>query len=400
MQADVNNMGKYHLKTIILRSGERLPMLLTDSGVPLYGPTVFSVAEVRNRHRASNTIVNALGALSVFQTFLDEHGIDLLARLDEGSLLELGEIEGLVRTCRMDLSASSPQKALVTSQVCASRLRTICKYIEWTVKGKLLEREYRHSQLLQQRGKIAVDTIRARIPPATAQLDAREGLAPETVQRVMDIVRPDSPENPWRTEHARVRNHLIWILLYQLGIRGGEFLGIRNQHINFRKGTLMIMRQADSIDDPRPRQPNAKTLARELALSEQLQKQVSDYILHYRRKLKNASKHDFLLVSESGSPLSYAALNKVFAVLRQKHPELPRNLTGHVLRHTWNDVFSEYADGHKIDEESEKRIRAYQMGWKPTSNSAAIYTRRTVRKKAQQVSLSLQSVLVPEGNNS
>ena len=37
---DVNNVNKYHLKTLILTSGERLPMLVDDVGVPIHGPTV------------------------------------------------------------------------------------------------------------------------------------------------------------------------------------------------------------------------------------------------------------------------------------------------------------------------------------------------------------------------
>jgi len=109
----VNNVSAYHQKTLILRSGERLPMLLDDLGVPVYGPTVFALAEVRNRHRASNTIANALAALSIFQRFLDETEVNLDSRMNEGKLLELGEIEGLVRTCRMDLSKRGGRKANV-----------------------------------------------------------------------------------------------------------------------------------------------------------------------------------------------------------------------------------------------------------------------------------------------
>jgi integrase len=131
-------------------------------------------------------------------------------------------------------------------------------------------------------------------------------------------------------------------------------------------------------------------------MSELLQRQLSEYILSHRRKLRNARRHDFLFVSEAGDPLSSSSLNKVFRVLRSKCLELPRTLTPHVLRHTWNDRFSEEVDGRNVDPELEKKIRSLQMGWKPTSNSAAIYTRRFVRKKAQEVSMSLQTKLITE----
>lgn len=154
------------------------------------------------------------------------------------------------------------------------------------------------------------------------------------------------------------------------------------------------MRQADAHDDPRRRQPNAKTLARELEISEVLQRQLSEYILKHRRKLKNARSNDFLFVSELGDPLSSSALNKIFRVVRAKYPELPRSFTPHSLRHTWNDNFSAELDGRNIDLELEKKSRSLLMGWKPTSSTAAVYTRRFVRKKAQEVSLSLQKKLV------
>lgn len=242
--------------------------------------------------------------------------------------------------------------------------------------------------------ELTLTTIKARVPPTTEQDDPREGLAPETAQHAAEIFDAASQLNAWRSEHARVRNHLIWSVLYHLGIRGGELLGIRIRHIDFRKGTLSIVRQADAQDDPRRRQPNTKTLGRELGISNVLQRQLSEYILQHRRRLKYAHKHDFLFVSSSGAPLSSAALNKIFRVLRQKHPELPQSLTPHVLRHTWNDRFSEELDGHKVDPELEKSMRSFQMGWKPTSQSAAVYTRRFVRKKAQGISVELQKKII------
>jgi integrase len=387
-------VSKYHLKTLILKSGERLPMLVDDIGVPVHGPTVYAVAELRNRNRACNTMANALAALSVFQRFLDEHAVDLSNRLEEGQLLELGEIEALVRTCRFASSGRKTGNPLVEPEVCATRLRTIRKYLEWLVKGKLLAKDYLHLEQLQRVSGLTVDTINSRIPPSSEPLDPREGLAPEAVQRLSELFDPASPLNPWKNEHARKRNHLIWSTLYYLGVRAGELLGIRIRHIDLRKGTLAILRQADSPDDPRRRQPNAKTLARELEISEVLQRHLSEYILDHRRRLKNAHRHDFLFVSEVGDPLSSSALNKVFRVARAKYPDLPRGFTPHVLRHTWNDRFSEEMEGRKIDVELEKRVRSFQMGWKPTSQSAAVYTRRFVHKKAQEVSLSLQKKLM------
>ena len=66
---------------------------------------------------------------------------------------------------------------------------------------------------------------------------------------------------------------------------------------------------------------------------------------------------------------------------------MPADLSGHVLRHTWNDVFSKKMDEAGVTPENERQARSYLMGWSPTSDTAATYTRRHVREKAKEVSL-------------
>ena len=94
---------RYRVKTIVTSSGERLPVLLGQDGLPIFEPTVFSLSEVRSRNRASNTIDSYLRSVMVFLLFLDLRKINLEGRLDEGQLLSLGEIEELVGICRLPL---------------------------------------------------------------------------------------------------------------------------------------------------------------------------------------------------------------------------------------------------------------------------------------------------------
>ena len=379
-------MTEFHTKTVILRSGERLPVLLDCTGIPLYGPTLFGIAEVRNRHRASNTIRNSLSALSLFHILLTERGIDLDARLQQGKLLEIGEIEALVSMSRRHLRSEGPP--CVTADVCATRLRTVAKYLAWLAKCRILRADYPHTQSLQSLLKATIETISARLPPTRQNDDPRQGLDPTLYDKAAELFAALAPT--WHDPHVKIRNQLIWEMLFHLGIRGGELLGIRIGHINLREGSLHIVRQADNPDDPRRVQPNTKTRARVVPLSHVLQGRISDYILHSRRKVPGALKHDFLLVSRYGTPLSRSGLCKIFTVARERCPDLPSDVTAHVLRHTWNDRFSAELDGKKVDPNVETRARSYQMGWSETSKAAAAYTRRFVRAKAQQVSLELQ----------
>ncbi|WP_461583351.1 hypothetical protein [Tepidiphilus sp. HLB4] len=95
--------------------------------------------------------------------------------------------------------------------------------------------------------------------------------------------------------------------------------------------------------------------------------------------------------------MTLSAVGKLFKELRERCPSLPKELSAHVLRHTWNDVFSREMERKGVAPENERQIRSYLMGWSPTSDTAAVYTRRYVRNKAKEISLGLQEKLVGGG---
>lgn len=95
---------RYAVRTIILATGERLPVLMDiTSGEPLFEPTVYSVSKLRSGNLASNSIEAALRAVMVLYVFLELRHIDLNERLRKGEVLGLGEIEELVRLCRLPM---------------------------------------------------------------------------------------------------------------------------------------------------------------------------------------------------------------------------------------------------------------------------------------------------------
>lgn len=72
---------------------------------------------------------------------------------------------------------------------------------------------------------------------------------------------------------------------------------------------------------------------------------------------------------------------------------MPEELTSHVMRHTWNERFSEEADAMGLSESVEERARNNQQGWSDNSKMGATYTRRHTAKKGREVSLKLQEKL-------
>ncbi len=420
--------GGYRVKLLKLMSGERFPLLLDGRGRPLFEPTVYALTELRSRNQATNTISSNLRSIQVFYLFLGLRGIDLSTRLSSGQLLSLGEVEDLTRLCRLpvekldtmlnDLAVSgsrskavSLEKARMRLQVddqkevepafAGTRMHYIRGYIEWLVSDRLAKHglDKQVSDNLVSSLKRVLSAITARIPKGKQHgaLNQREGLAPELVVELLRVVLPQSLDNPWQGEYARQRNALIVHWLYYLGLRRGELLGVKVSDVDFRKGTVTIHRRADDANDPRTNQPQSKTRAREIPLDDGLKSLTYNYVMNYRSSLIGAKKHEFLFCADlTGQPMSLPTLNKVFKVLRDKSPTLPDSLCPHVMRHTWNDRFSEEMDKRKTSEESEKKMRSYLMGWSETSGTAATYTRRHVRKKAQEVSLKMQGEIKGE----
>lgn len=416
---------------MLMSSGERLPLLIDSNGQPIFNPTVFSLTELRSTNLASSTIESSLRSIMIFLIFLDLRKIDLERRFDAGQLFSLGEIEELVRLCRLPMGkiftmldeAEIESKQSVVQVIslerlrmrsdgaaeeeidpasAATRLRNIRRYLNWLAINRMSRHgaDMSFRAALESSTQYVVNAIEARLPSAghrNGTFNQREGLEPDVVDRVLKITSPHSPENPWEDEHSRYRNALIIEWFLYLGLRKGELLNIRIRDIDFRSGTVTVFRRADDLNDPRKNQPKVKTRGREIPLFSSLLDKTNAYIMNQRSSVRGARKHDFLLVSsDAGAPLSISSLSKIFNVLRAKCPELPSRIFPHIFRHTWNDRFSAEMDKRQVSEETEKKTRSYLMGWSETSGTAATYTRRFIRKKAREVSLEMQRQIIDE----
>ncbi|MES2580517.1 MAG: site-specific integrase [Pseudomonadota bacterium] len=418
---------KYRVKTIVTSSGERLPILLDRDGLPILEPTIFSLSEVRARNRASNTIDSYLRSIMVFLLFLDLRNINLEERLKVGKLLTLSEVENLAGICRLPVgkihcmvdeakvlpkhklssvvsfekfrkSSSNIEEITIDAISVATKLRNIRDYLKWLCSDRFSKHEITSTLRVSLESSIlhTSNAIEARLPSNRySVIEPREGLEPEVVNQILEVVDPQSQENPWFDGHSKYRNELIILWLLSCGLRRGELLNIRISDLNFRASTVVVVRRADDVNDPRANQPKVKTRGREIPLSAGLLDKTNSYIMNHRSAIRGARLHDFLFVAgDTGNPLSIPSLNKVFDVLKKKFPEVSKQLFPHIMRHTWNDNFSEEMDRNNVDEEQEKKARSYLMGWSETSGTAATYTRRRIKKKAQAASKQLQENMI------
>lgn len=412
----------YTVKSFIMAGGERYCLLVdSKSGMPLFYPNLYITTQVRNRSLSYSAMESALVGISVLLRFMLERNISLEDRFKKGLFLDLNEIDSLRDYCQKKFRTpaiipgltklsvmrdykQAKSNAKVSSMTEYNRLTVIAGYVEW------LANYLSKSNLSGERRKLIekmVKAIKARRPVRKNRNQelTDKGLSEKQLELLFELFRPGSDINPFKEKSVRTRNRLIFLMLFYLGLRGGELLNIRIRDIDFASSQLVVARRADEKDDPRTNQPLVKTLDRRLPMKESLVQEIHDYILKERRYVPNANKHDFLFVTHKqgptcGQPISKSAYNKIIRVVRDVSPVL-YGFTGHKLRHVWNERFSDLMDQMNTppDEARQEQIRSYLMGWREGSGTAATYNKRFIKRKSEQVAVEMQNgkLRLPEG---
>jgi integrase len=412
-------MTEYVARRVRFRNGERLSVLHVPYGLPVHEVTLY-LDKYRRKGRAANTIHFVCLTLALLYRELDKAKVHLSGRLATGHFLtapELNRLASAVQYRMDDLDADEADKGksnvinllrvrlrrktgetereAVDVATQASRLRYMADYLDFLSDyvGSTLSHSERRS--LKAEKEDALTAFRANIPTASkrAKLNARVGLSGEEMERVLAIVHPESPDNPWERGFVRLRNWLIVVLLLATGMRRGELLGLQIGDLNPSQPKLRIIRRADAAEDLRRIQANTKTNDREIELRPAIMKRLWSFINTERRAIKAARKVPQIIVSDEGDALSESSIDKLFAQLRTACPGLPVRLTSHVMRHTWNDRFSEQAEALGLTDTVEEKARNAQQGWSDNSAMAATYTRRHTARKGREVSLKLQERL-------
>lgn len=394
-------------------SGERLPLLVErDIGIPLHAPTLYVLTALR--WRAANTIAQHLAGVQVLLLWCSSAGVSLDDRVNSGALFRAHELDALWDATARPIAhfdqkiaarGRPPPKvvklgepaAVLARDTIGNRRRAIRRYLAWLSERRLFA--LGHQPDTQQTYRIAREELLRSLDARSARhgrdVDPRQGLDEAERRALLDVIDPANEANPWKEDAVRRRNLLMITLLLELGLRRGELLALRVEDVDLQRGQIRLIRRPDDKRDSRRRQPVLKTEGRLMDLRSDVVDLLSTYILQIRaRAPSRARRHGVLFVNiRTGAELSTSTIEKIFEQLR-KVPGLPAKLTCHVLRHDWNERFSRAMDEGGVPPARERQLRRYLQGWR-SDDSAAVYTQRHTRARANEASIQMQERFAP-----
>ncbi|EJY5393768.1 site-specific integrase [Escherichia coli] len=386
----------YKVKKFIMSSGERGCLILDKkSNLPTYYQNLFLTTDIRNRGATASTMEIVATNLLIFSNFLDGRGIDIIERVELKKYLSVAEIDDLVRYAkqRFDrqkiINIKSTNYRFIAKRTFSYRIHVFSRYLKWLC-GLVHSSKGIHAKYEVD---VFIESIRAHIP-RNSSLNMNEisekSLNEEKIKVLFRLLEIGGIENPFHKE-VQVRNRLIFTLLLNLGLRAGELLNLKIDDFDLRDNTLSVVRRHDSKEDGRSYQPLVKTGERVIPLSDELAREIFDYISNSREKMTKRKKHNFLFVAHctgknAGEPLSISAYEKVISTLKRASPEL-YNLSGHRLRHSWNYMYSKGIEGAELEYNRRKDLRNYLMGWSKESIMCDRYNYKYISQQEKDVVL-------------
>lgn len=373
---------------VLHESGEFLPILLDDGGMPIPVPNEFILSK---RASSSNTLIRNLRELKLLYQWMKIHRIDLYGRLIQKKLFTEAEIVGsLVEYLRKNHETKHRiSKIAVRPNTFNQRLITIKQFLNWYIEtyiGNLpfTSDHYQYYVEYKKRLTSLLDRCFINSPPTNRTL--AKGLTDREQSSLIKLTRPKKGnKNP--IDH---RNYIMVMLMLSFGFRPGELLSLKVEDVQLGgiSSIRVHRRPPDSRDIRRPR-PQIKRNGRVLAINDKSLAIALDlYITKWRDILdeKNQinTEWDYLILNQDGTPLSLASLTQYFQILRNRHSKvLPANLSPKTLRHTFSSSMERLLREAGIEENNRKKTLAYLRGDSSLS-SQDVYTFKETELEANK----------------
>lgn len=428
------------------KSGERYVFLLDDDGLPDFWVTHFVTQRLR-MDKAATSIEQYLKDIKHLKLWESINQRDLLEEIYRGNVPNTKDINDLKAHCTYKAKAfkANPKSNVVDM----SKFHLSTTHDMPTVrKPQYIMRVTRIAEFLHFIGQERVKykptasklfdeldqmkkLLKSGLPKARLKkvsLD-KTGISNDVFEDFVEVSTPQSKYNPFKNPIIKFRNYLIVRTLYETGLRCSELLALQISDISsdIDDPRIFVERRHDSKDDPRLRQPTAKTLGRGVPISSELRELLYTYIKKYRTKTKIAKTHPYIFVShkakigsyETGAPIVQRTVNGLFEKIKTVNPERFMHITPHSYRHFFNDQLSaqideekravrdevkrleregypeeakQYANENTITEQRELEIRA-ELNGHASLESGRHYLKRTAKKQATRIRNKMHAAL-------
>ena len=402
-------------------------------------PHFLATLWVTNKLRSSlavNTISNCLVALKWFFQWEQNEHRDLFSEFQQGMFLseidiknikehtslDIAHIKGLAKTNKtrgkiIDIY-NTPRLINVIPSVgrnnIYNRLTTIAGYLDFI--AKLATQHSSNKELISEIQIMNKNMLNARPKGDGKNLQSHldsKTLPDGLIDEFMAVAHFDHPKNPFTHVATRKRNHLMFALLKELGIRRGELLSLSlesdNLMLHGSEKYIYIKRHHDDKVDPRRKQPVSKTKERRLRITDETAAHIDDYIINVRAKTPNANKHPYLFITHKkcptqGQPIAISTFDSIIVPAMKAVDDRFKAIHPHYFRHNWNEWFSTIVDNNNelakdpnnkrthIDSGNEAKMRMHSMGH-TSEKSATPYVQRHIRKQANKLVLEEQEEL-------
>jgi integrase len=385
----------YFIRTFTHGTGEKSPMLMKRStGLPDVWANEWKL-DRRSVTRTHMTLRQELLVIAFFYDLASLKGWSIDSLFASGKGLSSAMISAVQEQCwfwRSSCGDDSATERLVSDRYRKFRVATIRAYCAWRFEIELERVDGESRGANAKRLNIVYNSNRheKRLRASAAEGASRRGLSDSQLRRLVEVIHPRSPANPFQ-KRFRFRNFLIVQILLSYGLRRGELLLLTIGDVDYRSHNprIAVRRMPDSKVDSRT-DVAVKTRERKVAMSDGLRILTRAYIKTDRASMPRATRTPFLFLGAHGGPLGTDGFQNIFDTLRCVDPIL-QGISGHHLRHTWADAIEKKVEEKVRDGELTATLGSlsvnYLGGWTQQSTMAAQYSQGYIESCANEIHL-------------